>query len=141
MPPIVVAGIAILNLLAASLKLSKAGQSQPSPISDAISKLAALAATDPTFEKPDSVQHILEDLISGLQAAAVVLPPDVAMHIEPIEKIAMGSEANIENLLAGQAAIIGSFHISDHGKDVVIDDFAIRHDATNEVAKDLGLSD
>lgn len=139
MPPIVVAGIAILNLLAASLKLSKAGKAQPSPISDAISKLAALAAADPTFQKPDSVQAILEDLISGLQAASIVLPPDVAIHIQPIEKIAMGSEANIENLLSGQAAIIGSFHISEGGKDVQIDDFAIRHDSPTAVAKDLGL--
>lgn len=140
MPPIVVAGIAILNLLAASLKLGKAGQAQPSPISNAINALIALAAEDPTFAKPNSVQNILQDLITGMQALGTVLPPDVQIHLEPIEKIATASEANIENLLSGQAAVIGSFHISDHGKDVVIDDFAIRHDSTNEVAKDLGIA-
>lgn len=140
MPPIVVAGIAILNLLAVSLKLSKAGQAQPSPISNAINALIAIASEDPSFSKPDSVQHILEDLITGLQAAVPALPPDVQIHIQPIEKIVMGTEANIANVLGGQAAIVGSFHVSDHGKDVQIDDFAIRHDATNEVAKDLGLA-
>lgn len=140
MPPIVAAGIALLNLLAASLKLSKAGQAQPSAISDAISALAALAAADPTFSKPDSVQHILEDLITALKTANIVLPPDIAVHIDPIEKIAMGSEANIENLMSGQAAIIASFHVSEQGKDVQIDDFAIRHDSTTEVAVDLGIA-
>lgn len=140
MPPIVIAGIAILNLLAASLKLGKAGQAQPSPISNAINSLIALAAEDPQFQKPDSVQNILKDLITGMDALGTVLPPDVQIHIEPIKKIAMGTEANIENILSGQAAIVGSFHVSDHGKDIRVDDFAIRHDATNEVAKDLGLA-
>ena len=138
--PLITAAIALISLLAADLKLSKTPQGTPSPIGNAIAKLVALAALDPQFVKPDSVVNILQDLQEGMKAAAVVLPDDIAIHLEPIQSILDKAPANIANIANGQAAILGDFTESINGKAVKVDVFAIQQNSKTNVATDLGLN-
>ncbi len=137
---LITAALALVQLLAASFKLDKTPQGTPSPISNAIAKLIALNASDPQLLKPNSVQNILTDLMTAMNALDIILPPDIAIHIESVQKIVESSQANIANIANGQTAIIGNYTESIDGKPVVVDVFAMRRDSKTNVATDLGLN-
>ncbi len=75
-------GTAILHLMAASLKISKAGQAQPSALSDAISKLVALAAF--SMDDLSGATKIIEDFIHRIESD---VSDEIAPHVAALKAL------------------------------------------------------
>jgi acid phosphatase family membrane protein YuiD len=139
MPQQILAALSLAELLAAELHLGKNGAGIPSAVSDAIAKLVALFGDTQGFEKPDSAQAILDDLLLAIKAAQAV-DPKLGTAIDNIQALLEKSQASMSNLASGQVAQVCTVTMSFNGKSVPVDVFALRQDSTNEVAVDLGLS-
>ncbi len=139
MPPLLLAALSLVQLLTSSHILSAKGQTQPSAIGDAISKIMAIL-TNGGINQPGAVEKILADLVDAMKAATDILPPEVAAKIASVQDLLDRSEASISNLASGQVAQVVVVSMSFDGVEVPVDVFALRQDSKNSVAVDLGLA-